>query len=268
MALSIGSCAAIFSVVSAVLLADLGYRDSTRLGVIWHTRPTAAGVIGVSPGDFVSYRSSLSTFDQIAAVTTRGFNLGGSPAPSRATCARMTDGMLPMLGVSPAQGRWFTTEEDRAGTRAIVVSHRLWTTRFGSDGRLIGRDIVLDAVPYRVVGIMPDGFAFPPEGVQGLASADCWIPAGFTPAELATPAFNYVLVGRLKPGVSWEQAGADAHAGAQKIWASYPAAVQSQVQLTARVIPLTEQVVASSRTSLYLFAGSVAMLLLIGCANV
>ena len=268
MALSIGSCAAIFSVVSAVLLEDLGYRDAGRLGVIWHARPAAAGVIGVSPGDFVSYRSTLSTFDQIAAVTTRGFNLGGSPAPSRVTCARMTDGMFPLLGVGAAHGRWFAADEDRAEARVVVVSHRLWTTRFGGEEGLIGRNVVLDAIRYRVVGIMPEGFTFPPEGVQGLASADCWIPAGFTSIDLATPAFNYVLIGRLKPGVLWEQAGADAHAGAQKIWSSYPAAVQSQVQLTARVIPLTEQVVAGSRTALYLFAGSVAMLLLIGCANV
>lgn len=268
MALSIGSSAAIFSIVSAVLLTELGYLEPERLAIIWHARPNAPGVVGVSPGDFVSHRASSTTFEKLAAVTTRGFNLGGRSTPSRVTCARMTDEMFPMLGVGPLHGRWFGAEDDRAAARVVVLSHRLWTTQLGAPPGLIGADVVLDTIPFRVIGIMPETFSFPPEGVQGLTPAECWVPASFTQAELLTPAFNYVLFGRLKPGVSLEQASADAHAGAQKIWATYPAAVQSQVQLTARATLLEEQVVAGSRTALYLFAGSVAILLLIGCANV
>ena len=267
MALCIGSSVAIFCMIKAVLLTDWGYQDPDRIALLWHARPNAAGVVGVSPGDFVSYRSSLQLSDAVAAVTTRGFNLGGEAA-ARITCARMTDGMFPLLGVATARGRWFTAEDDRAAARVAVISHRLWTTRLGGQDDPIDRELLLDAIPYRIVGVMPASFEFPPEGIQGLAAAECWVPASFTPAELTIPAFNYVLLTRLKAGVSLEQATADAHAGAQRIWSTYPAAVQSQVQLTARVVPLAEQARARSRTPLALFAAAVFGLLMIGCANV
>jgi putative ABC transport system permease protein len=149
-----------------------------------------------------------------------------------------------------------------------VVSERLWRAQLGSDAGYPGRDLLLDAVPYRVVGIMPEVFVFPPEGVQGVPAADCWVPASFSPAELATPAFNYVLFARRKPGATDEQAGADANAVAQRIWATYPAAVQSQVKLEARVVPLIDHALAGSRTPMLLFAGAAALLLFIGCSNV
>ena len=268
MALSIGSVVAIFSMVRAVLLAEFGYAGEDRLAIVWHARPSAPGVVGVSPGDYVSHQSSLRTVDHLAAVTTRGFNLGGGATPSRITCARMTAGMFPLLGVAASQGRWFSADDERAGSRVVVLSHRLWSTHFGRAVDVTDREIVLDAVPYRVAGIMPESFTFPPEGVQGLTPADCWVPASFTPAELATPAFNYVLFARVRDGVSWEQATADAHAGVQRIWAAYPAAVRSQIELTARVVPLAEQTLSRSRTPLSLFAAAVIALLLIGCANV
>jgi putative ABC transport system permease protein len=267
MAICIGSSVAIFCMVKAVLLTDWGYSNPDRIALLWHARPNVAGVVGVSPGDFVSYRSSLQLSEAVAAVTTRGFNLGGEAA-ARITCARMTDGMFPLLGVAPARGRWLTAEDDRDAARVAVISHRLWTTRLGGQGDPIDRELLLDAVQHRIVGVMPASFDFPPEGIQGLAAAECWVPASFTPAELAIPAFNYVLLTRLKAGVSLEQASADAHAGAQRIWSTYPAAVQSQVQLTARVVPLAEQARARSRTPLALFAAAVFGLLIIGCANV
>ncbi len=266
MAICIGSCVAVFCMVKAVLLGGWSYESPDRLALVWHARPNVAGVIGVSPGDFVSYRSSLQTVEGIGAVTTRGFNLGGGSA-SRITCARMTDGVFPLLGVRPARGRWFNADEDRSAARVAVISHRMWVTRLGGRDP-IDRELLLDAVPHRIVGVMPESFSFPPEGIQGLAAAECWVPASFTPPELAIPAFNYVILTRLKAGVSLEQATADAHAGAQRIWSTYPAAVQSQVQLTARVVPLAEQVRARSRTPLALFAAAVIGLLMIGCANV
>ena len=102
------SCVAIFSMVRAVLLADFGYAGDRSA---WRSSGTpvrtSPGVVGVSPGDIVSYRSSLQTVDGLAAVTTRGFNLGGGVTPARITCARMTAGMFPLLGVRASHGRWF-----------------------------------------------------------------------------------------------------------------------------------------------------------------
>ena len=267
MALCVGSCVAIFGMVKAVVLADWMYADAGRIAIIWHARPNAPGIIGMSPSDVLSYQSSLPSFQSVAGVTTRGFNLGGGASPSRVTCARMTAGMFPLLGVAPQRGRWFTAEEERDAAPVVVLSDQLWKSQLGGDAAALDREIVLDAVSRRIVAIMPEVFAFPPEGIQGLTKAECWIPASYTQAELATPSFNHVAIGRLREDASWERASSDAHAGAQRIWATYPAAVQSQVQLTARVVPLLDQALGRARMPLTLFAGSVISLLLIGCAN-
>lgn len=267
-ALSVSACTAIFSMVAAVLFPSWSYADPERLAVIWHAQGDAPAVVGLSAGDFAAYRDATRSFELIAAISTRGYNLGGASEPARVTCGRATPEMFPMLGVAPRQGRWFTADDDRASNRVVVVSDRLWRTQFGGDAQLVGRSIMLNAVPYTVIGLMPASFSFPPAGIQGTTDADCWLPASFTATELATPSFDFIVLGKLKPGVSAAQVAADVGAVTRRIWESYPAAVQAQVQLRSRVVPLLEQVVAGSRTPLAMFAGSVVLLLLIGCANV
>ena len=267
MALSIGSCVTVFSIVSAVLLGDWPYDEAGRLAIVWHARPNAPGVIGMSAGDVEMYRASLPAFDAVGAATTRGYNAGDTN-PFRITCARMSPDVFPMLGVAADRGRWFTRDEDARREQVVVLSEKMWRARLGADRRFPGGDLLLDAIPHRVIGIMPAPFVFPPEGVQGLSPADCWLPASYTGAELAAPAFNFVLFGRLKDGVSVQQASSEANGVAQKIWSSYPAAVQSRIALEARVTPLIDQVLAASRTPLYLFAAAALLLLLIGCSNV
>ncbi len=267
MAVSIGSCVAIFSIVKSVLLDDWGYADSGRIAIVWHARQNVPGVVGISPSDYELHRSSLTSAETVAAVSTRGVNLGSGDSPTRITCARMTGDMFPLLGVPPSRGRWTTRDDDRGHAKVVVVSASLARQMAGTLDAL-DRNINLDGESHRVVGVMPESFAFPPEGVQGLTAAECWLPASFTPMELAIPSFSYVLFAKLKPSATLAQVNAEAHAGAQRIWSSYPAAVQSQVQLTARAVPLAEQALARSRTPLALFAGAVMSLLLIGCANV
>lgn len=267
MALAIGSCVTVFSMFAAVLLAEWPYADVNRLVVIWHARANSPGVVGMSAGDIGVYRASLRTVDETAAVTTRGYNAGATNA-GRVICARMTPEMFPMLGVPALRGRWFTADEDHRRESVVVLSERMWRAQLGADPAFPGGDLLLDAVPHRVVGIMPEVFAFPPEGVQGLAAAECWVPASYTAAELAAPGFHFVLFAKLKAGVTVAQAASDANASAHEIWRRYPAAVQSQVALEARVVSLSEQVAGGSRTRLYLFAGAALLLLLIGCTNV
>src|SRR5688572_2945143 len=165
MAVSIGSCVAIFSMVKAVLFDDWGYADPDRIAIVWHARQNVPGVVGMAPSDYQSHRSTLTSAETHAAVTTRGVNLGTGSAPSRITCARMTDGMFPLLGVPPSRGRWITADDDRAGSKVVVVSAGLATQLAGSDDA-IGRDINLDGIAHRVIGIMPASFAFPPAGIQ------------------------------------------------------------------------------------------------------
>lgn len=267
MALSIGSCVTIFSMVKAVLLEDWGYADPERIAIVWHARQNVPAVTGMSPSDYQTHRATMASAEMLAAVTTRGVNLGAGSTPSRITCARVTEAMFPLLGVQPARGRWISVEDDRVGSKVVLVSAALARQLSGSLD-VLDRDIRLDGMPYRVIGVMPQSFAFPPEGIQGLTAADCWLPASFTPMELAIPSFNYVVFARLKSSASLTQMNTEAHAGAQRIWSTFPAAVQSQVQLTARAVPLVEQALARSRTPLKLFAGAALALLLIGCANV
>jgi putative ABC transport system permease protein len=269
MALTIGACTAIFSLIHAVLLTTLPYDPGGRLAIIWHTQGTAAGVVGISASDYHAYRDSVESLSPLGAMSTRGFNLNGVGGALRVTCARLSSTVLPMLGTPPARGRWFTEAEDRNGaSRVVLVSHALWRERFGSDEALIGSTLMLDGEPREVVGVMPPGFAFPPPGVQGLSPADCWMPAAFSPAELALPAFDIVAIGRLKENATIEHAQADASLVAKRIWDSYPPVVQQRVNLRARVVPLADHVTARSRGPLLMFAGAVVLLLMIGCANV
>lgn len=201
-------------------------------------------------------------------MAIRGYNLGGDAQPIRVTCGRVTPNLFLTLGVGASRGRWIAEDDDTSGRRVVVLTHHLWHAYFGGDEAIVGRDILLDAVPYTVIGVMPASFGFPPSGIQGVSEAACWIPASFSAAELATPAFNFLVLARLAAGVSIEQAADDASRAARRIWEAYPAEVKSQVQLRARLAPLAEHVVAGSRTRVLLFAGSALLLLLIGCANV
>lgn len=267
MALGIGSCVTVFSMIAAVLLAEWPYANADRLAIVWHARTNAPGVVGMSASDVEMYRTSLTVVDGVATVTTRGYNAGGSN-PFRVTCSRMSPAMLPLLGVPAQRGRWFTADEDARREAVVVVSERMWRTQLGSDPGYPGRDLVLDGTPHRVIGIMPVSFAFPPDGIQGLAPSECWVPASYTAAELAAPAFNFVLFARLKQRVTAEQATADANLVANRIWRSYPAALQSQIALEARVVPLIDQALGNSRRPLYVFGAAALLLLLIGCSNV
>ena len=270
MGFGIGACTAIFSVGKAVLFTRLPYSSSNRLVIFWHTLAgRGTGVVGMAPHDYTIYRDTTRSFDSVAAVTTRGYNLNARSEPVRVTCARVTDNLFPMLGIQPLRGRWFDHSEDRDGSNhVIIISSDLWQARFGGDERIVGKDISLDLVPYTVVGIMPKSFSFPPEGVQGLARSECWVPAGFSPVEMATPGFNLVVFGKLKPGVTFAQATEDAAAAARRVLESYPAVVQKAVALTSRVVPLNEQVAAKSKPAVLVFASAVGLLLLIGCGNV
>jgi putative ABC transport system permease protein len=269
MALTIGGCTAVFSIVNAVLLRRLPYRDADRLVVIWHTQPNASSVVGMSPSDYQIYRETTHTFDSIAALSTRGCNLSEGPEPSRVVCGRVTSAALPMLGVTPLRGRWFTDLDDQRGAgRVVILSNNLWHTRMGAREDILGTRLTLDGDPYTVVGVMPPSFAFPPAGVPHLEMADCWLPVAFTATELATPSFDTVVMAKRKPSVSRALVDDDTATVARRIWDSYPVAVQKRVQLRARVVPLAEQVVATSRTAVLVFAFAAGCLLLLGCANV
>jgi predicted permease len=268
MALGVGACTAMFSIITAVFFDPLPYADPERLALIWHAQGDTPGVVGLSPSDYVAYRDTTRSFASVAAVATRGYNLGGGEQPLRVTCARVTPTLFQTLGVGAARGRWITDEDDRDGRRVVVLADRLWRSYFGADADVVGRDVVLDEVPHTVIGVMPASFEFPPQGVRRVREAACWVPTSFSAAELATPTFDFFVIAKLAAGTSLDTAAEDAAGAVRRIWEAYPAAVRSQVQLRARLVPLADEVVAGSRTAVVLFGGASLLLLLIGCANV
>ena len=261
LALGIGANTAIFSVVNALLLKPLPYKDAERLVLIWHTYPQLKlDQASVSAPSYVEYRDMTSSFEQVATATTWSVNLTGIGEPERLQGARVSYNLFTTVGVQPIAGRGFLAEEDQAGkNRVVVLSYGLWQRRFGGDPRLVGQTITLDGNTYDVVGIMPKGFVF-------MIDVDLFTPIAFTSEQLA--ATNHgneylVCVARLNPSVAFGQAAAEMNTLADQL---RPQFYGPNWGIT--VVPLREQLVGSFRTALFILLAAVGCVLLIACANV
>ena len=263
LALGIGANTAIFSAVNAILLRPLPYPDPDRVMTVWEKRP-AEGVLDnvVSPADFVDWARMNTTFESMAAMTASAVDLTGDGEPVRLDAGVVTPAFFSALGVPPVLGRAFRPEEGFVGkNRVVVLTHRLWTSRFGSDRAVIGRSLTLNGSPFEVVGVLPPSFEFPDE------SLDLWIamPLEGGPQPLARASHQFTVYGRLKPGVSLEQARADMDRVGQLLSQQYPEANRNH---TTWVIPFEERLKGPVKSSLLLLLGAVAFVLLIGCVNV
>ena len=261
LAIGIGANTAIFSVVNTLLIQRLPYGEPERLAVIWeHNIPRDRKNNVVSPGNFIHWREMNQVFEEIAAVgMTFNLTLTGHGDPVELPFQYVTAGFFPTVGVQPALGRPFTPEEDRPGSRVAVISDRLWRTRLQSDPAILSKGITLQGESYAVVGVMPPGFSFLDKTV------DVWLPVGF-PAEARTPRGRWLMtVGKLKPGVNFEQAQRDMTRVAAELTTLFP---DFNTGWTARVVPLREQLTGDIRPALYVMLGAVAFVLLIACANV
>ncbi|HEX6183709.1 MAG TPA: ABC transporter permease [Pyrinomonadaceae bacterium] len=263
LALGIGANTAVFSLVSAVFVRPLKYREAERLVMVWESAP-AAGFArdDVAPANYADWKAQNRVFEDVAAVRQTTFDLtGGGGEPEKLFGYGVGANFFPVLGVEPALGRAFHADEDRPGApRTVVLSHGLWQRRFGADPSVVGSDVLLDGEKYTVVGVMPKGFQFESPGV------DVWTPMALTPEQWADRDGHYLsVVARLKPGVTVAQAGADMKAIMARIAEAYPAAAAG---VSAEVVPVREYLAGGSRASLMLLLAAVAMVLLIACANV
>ena len=270
LALGIGLNTAVFTVVSAVLLRPLPYRDASRLVVIHEVLPKLAH-IPVNNAHFDEWRRSLSAFERLALLWGFSPNLTGRGEPERLGAARVSPSVFTMLGVQAQLGRTLLDEEDQPGRdRVVVLSDSLWRRRFGADRAIVGRSILLDNEPYVVVGVMPSGFVFPnlrdlyPITVSG-ERAELWKPLALSLAEVRTSlgGFNFACIAQLRAGVSIAQAGEELNALEARLGKEVP----DPMELQADLIPLQNQLTARSRTGLELLAGAVVAVLLIGCVN-
>ena len=264
LALGIGANTAIFSVVNAVLLRPLQFRDPDRLVIIWED----AGFLGFprntpAPANYVDWKNQSQSFEDVAATVEQTFNLTGDGNPERVAAYAVTANFFPLFGVPPAVGRGFTRDDDRPGAHKVaVLSHELWQTRYGSDSQIINRDIQLDGEKYTVVGVMPAGFQFFESDVR------LWVPAAFTAEQLASRGNHYLkVVARMKAGVTLKQAQADISAVMARIAKDHPDETFNG-KVGALVMPLREEYTGDVRGSLFVLLVAVAFVLLIACANV
>ncbi len=266
LALGIGANTAVFSVVNAVLLRPLPYPDPARL-VLLRERSAGFELGAVSFPNFQDWREGNRSLTDISLFRRESFNfaLTGAAdlAPERAAGARVTAEFFAITGLEPQLGRTFTSDEDSAnGPRVIVISDAFWRRVFHAAPEAVGRTVKIDGAERTVVGVASAGLMLP-------RGADIYVPLGEVrgrPNTLNRGAHGgYSVVGRLKPGVTPEQAEADLNLIAAELARRYP---ETNAGRSARVLPLLEASVGQYRASLFLLVGAVGCVLLIACANV
>jgi putative ABC transport system permease protein len=258
LALGIGANTAIFSVVNGVFLSALPYPQPEQLAMI---RPASEGL--ASYPIFADWRDRNQTFQGMAAMNADAFTLTGVGEPEKIRAARVTANFFQLMGVNPARGRGFTTENERPGNhRTVILGHGLWQRRFGGDPGILNRTILLDGAPFVIVGIMAPEFKFP-------EYADMWMPL-VTNGSIRTErgGFWLNLVGRLKPGVTQTAAQADLNLIAKHVADQLGLEDSLFSGSGVTVAPLLEHTVGSLRKNLIILFGAVLLVLLIACANV
>ena len=275
LALGIGANTAIFSVVNAVLLKALPYREPERIVMLWTDNPSmnlGFHELPPTPPDLLDWRSQAQSFEQIAAFRTRLADLSEQGDPERVGGVQATANFFSLLGAQSMFGRVFSTDEEQPGKdKVVVISHGLWQRRFGGDTNIIGQFITINHERHAIIGVMRPGFNFPrgaemPAAYALMAQTDVWRPY----AENAEywrndDQRNFIAMGRLKPGVTVAQAQAEMTGIALREAKAYP---KSHTGWTNHLRPLALQVAGKTRPVLFILLGAVAFVLLIACANV
>lgn len=256
LALGIGANTAIFSVVNAVLLRPLPYKDDGRLVVVLHN-----GRNPVAPANFADWQSQNHSFESMGAAESWSPNLTSTDNPENLSGLRITSEIFPMLGVQPLLGRVFLPEEQQPGKDLeVVLSYSLWQNHFAGDANVLGRAVALNGHGYTIVGVMPKDFQFAPFWAT---KATIWAPLALGD-RLGNRGGNSLRVfGRLKSGVTLEQARAEMTGIADRLEQQYPGTNRD-----VQVVSLREKVVGNIRAALLVLLGAVGFVLLIGCANV
>ncbi|MGB8540767.1 MAG: ABC transporter permease [Candidatus Acidiferrales bacterium] len=261
LALGIGANTALFSVVNAVLLRPLQFKNPSRLVWGWGRCPLCQGG-AVSPSDFVDYRAQNQSFEQYGAraVGDSLFNLTGTDKPIQITGSMITAGFFDALGVQPRYGRVFTlADEKKSDPEVVILSHHLWQDRFGGDPNVIGTSIALDGKTRTIVGVLANDMPV-------LTQADLWFPAPFENPGMQSRRSHFLRpIGLLKPGVTISQAQADLDTVAARLATQFPETDKGWRQ---ELEPLQSVLVGNVGPAFLVLIGAVALVLLIACANI
>ncbi len=268
LALAIGMNTAIFSVTSALLLRPFPYHEPQKLVSI----EVVENATSQQDGTLLRYellRDRAHVFESVAAWANDNFNLTGAGEPVQVPVARVTPNFFSTLGVRPQIGRTFMDDEGRPdGKPVVVLGDSIWRTRFGSDPNVVGRTLALDGTPHTVIGVLPAGVQFPFVG-----AADIWTPRYFehtlfTPQRLRTGVGYLGLLARLGPATNITQGNAELAVINRQYREQNPTSPDAGSSVEMRAVPLRDVVVGDTRGKLWLLSAAVAVLLLIGCANV
>jgi predicted permease len=267
LALGIGATTAVFSAVNAVMLRALPFGASHQVISLWEeNKPRGWFKNVVAPANYIDWAGQTKAFSGIAAYTDYAttVTLVGEGEPRLLNAAYVSGNFVDVLQIRPAIGRGFDDAETwDNGQRRAMISHRLWKTSFGGDSSVLGRKISFGSRAWEIIGVMPESFAFP------LPTTDVWLPTLFAPASTGQVSFRRAhwlrVVGRMKDGVTAEQANADLQLIVKKLQRDYPA---TNAQMGAGVTPIREWIVGDTRKPLLILLGASIVLLLIACANV
>jgi len=274
LALGIGATTGIFSVVNAVLLRPLGYKQPDRLVRVYTEFPTFpnGGLhrFWTSAPEFLDLRRDLKSWESMDAWINSGSNIAGIAQPARVTASFVSGGMLNSLGVSPMMGRLITPADDEPTAPVVAdISYGLWKSVFGSDPQIVGRQTLLDGQKCTIIGVMPRGFEFPPGEVD---PPQAWSPIQLNPAKPGgRGSHNYYLLGLLKPGVTPAQAQAEIEAYVTASTEMHKSANEHYFNVKNHTIvsfPLQGEVVSGVRPALLMLLAAVGFVLLIACVNV
>ena len=274
LAIGIGANTSIFSVANGLLLHPLPYPDADRLAILWNRSPGLNITRDwFSTAQYFDVKTGHHGFEQVAIAIGGNYNLTGDGEPERVGGIRVSSNLLTMLGARALSGRLFGAGDDVPGqTPAAVLSYGMWTRRYGSDPRMIGRSIRVNGLPYQVIGILRPSFALPREVLPtlgGAGQADILLPLPLGPAAAqARDREDYNIVGKLRRGVSLRQAEAEMATITARLRRDYPDLYPPNGGLTFGIVPLLEQVVGDVRRTLLILVGAVGLVLLVGCANV
>lgn len=270
LALGIGANAAIFSVVYAVLIKPLEYTQPERLVGVWH-RADGLGIdrLNQGPAPYLTYREQSRVFEESGMWNSTQVAITGGERPERVQAIQMTDGVFPVLSVTPQLGRLFTREDDSpAGAETVILSHGYWQSHFGGDAGALGRSLTIDGKPRLIIGVMRPGMRFLDRDPA------VYLPLRLNRAEVFFGNFSYMGIARLRAGSTLEQANADVARLLPVAMEAFPmppgftAAMLADTRMGPNVRPLMRDIVGDIDRMLWVLFGTVGLVLLVACANV
>ena len=258
--LGIGANSAIFSVVNGVIFRSLPYPEPERLVRLFQV-PEQGGLATFTPMNFLDVQAGTRAFSASAAFTNAGFTLTGDGEPERLEGVTASASFFDVLAVRPERGRVFLPDENQPGkTRVAVISHGLWTRRFGGDASIIDRTIILNGEPHTVIGVMPEGFSYP-------ARRDIWTPLEYDTqfTQQSRGAWYLGVIARLRPGATEEQAASEVAAVGSRLEQEFP---ETNLHVKMTAVSLHSYMTGDIRPKLLIILAAVGFVLLIACANV